>query len=350
MLCRRAVLVLATVLCLLSGGCIETIDFEVERVGNNLVVDGMITDSPGPYTLKLRRTSGQEKISDPVSGASIIITDNLGNSEPYYEVSEGTYRLDGTEVTGVPERTYQIEIELHGILTYRSEPETMPATNAQDSIHYEFDTVETLSPHGVQIEKDVMRVYKETFVPETGDPLYLKWELQGAYKFTEYDFPDFLNAPPPACYVTENPRPQSIFLYDGNELAGGRLKTRVMAERELTYVFYTRYYANLIQYSITPGAYEYWFQVDQAINQSGTIFDVPPSNANSNIYNVDDPGEKVMGYFHAAAVDTTRFFVTQGDLPFRLSNPCRTPNRPHCTGCLEIENSSKEPPFYWLQD
>jgi len=346
---RKLFLAVAVAVFLLNG-CVETIDFDVDRAGNQLVVDGIITDSPGPYRLKLRRTSDQPKITNPVVGATITVTDGEGNREVYYETNDGTYEVAGAEVEGVRGGTYQVEISLRNGKTYRSDLETIPEVTARDSIYYEFDTIKTYSEHGVEIEKEVMRVYKQTFVPESDRTLYLKWTLQGAYKFTEFDFPDFLNAPPRVCYVTETPEPQDIHLYDGSELTGGNLKPQVMAERQLNYAFQTRYYANLIQYSVTARAHTYWVRVDQAVNQAGTIFDVPPANAAGNVYNVNDAGETVLGYFQAAAVDTTRFFVTQNDLPFRIFEHCRTPDRSYCSDCLEIDNSSRQPPFYWLQD
>lgn len=338
-------------LVLLCSSCIETIDFDVERSGSRLVVDGMITDTPGPHTLKLRRTTDEETTSKPLSGALITITDNLGNSESYYEIFDGTYILEGSSVKGVQGRSYSIEITLPNGYTYRSEEETMPTEVAKDSIHYEFDTITELNEYGSSSEKEIVRIIRHTTIPETEQPLYLKWEIEETYKFSEYDFPDPFGRPPPMCYITRYPEPQTIHLLNGRELASGKLAPQTILERNIDYTFYQRHYINLIQYSVTRQAHEYWTEVDQIVNQSGTIFDVPPANAHSNIKNVNDSAEQVFGYFSAAAVDTSRVFLVRAYLPIHISNPCNRQNGPDCVGgCTSIDNSSPQPPYYWLQD
>ncbi len=332
------------------SGCIETIDFDVNRTGDRLVVDGMITDSPGPYQLNLRSTSEREKISDPVSGATILIRDDAGNSEYYFETEDGVYELAGNEVKGIPGRSYSIEIILDDVnRVYQSVPEVMPRTLARDSIYYEFDTIQRLNDYGNSIDVDVIRVMRNTQIQQTSTPMYLKWEIDEVYKFTEYDFPDPFNVPPPSCYITDYPNPQTIHLFDGSELKEGPLEPEIMAERRLDDTFYQIHYMNVIQYSITRKAHDYWKQVDQIVNQSGTVFDLPPANAKSNISNVNDPSETVLGYFHAARVDSSRFFVVRFDLPVNIFNPCSTLNGDNCNGgCQKIKNSSPQPPFYWF--
>lgn len=335
----------------LLNGCIETIDFDVKRTGGRLVVDGTITDSPGPHQLKLRRTAGREKITDPLTGAGIRIEDNLGNSEYYFEKEEGVYELTGHTVKGVPGRSYTLEITIDdGQKIYRSEPEVLPGSLASDSIFYEFDTVQRLNQYGNSIDVNVIRVLRDTRIPQSSKPLYLKWEIEEVFKFTEYDFPDPFNFPPPSCYITDYPNPQTIYLYDGSELSGGTLETEVMTERVLDDTFYQLHYMNVIQYSISQKAHKYWKQVDQIVNQSGTIFDVPPANPHTNITNINDPSETVLGYFQAARVDSSRFFVVRFDLPVNVFNPCSRLNGPDCNGgCRTIKNSRSDPPFYWLK-
>ena len=348
----RILLFMVIVPMIFLNGCVETIDFDVDRTGGHLVVDGMITNAPGPHQIKLRQTADREKISDPLSGATILIKDNLGNSEYLTEVSEGVYEFAGTTLKGTPGQSYSIEITLAGNdSVYRSVPEVMPATLASDSIYYEFDTIQELTESGNSTDVDVIRVLRNTVVPETEFPVYLKWNIDEVYKFTEYDFPDALNKPPPSCYITDYPEAQNIHLYDGSKLDPGIIDTETMAERELDYTFYQLRYINVTQYSITRRAHDYWKQVNQIVNQSGTIFDVPPANAHSNIFNINDPSETVLGYFHAASVDSSRFFVRRSNLPFDVFNPCRTQNGPDCVGgCGRIKNSSPNPPFYWLND
>lgn len=335
----------------LTSGCIDTISFEVERDGGKLVVDGMITDGPGPHEVVLRRTSNMQKISDPVSGALITLTDhNQEKSLWLSEVEAGIYQTPYGQLQGVPGRSYSIKITLPEGQTYRSRPETMPGILVEDQLNYQFDTITSINEYGSKIETEVLRILRDSQVPDTTTPYFIKWKLEETYKFSQYDFPDPFNMPAPYCYVTAYPAPKTIKLLDGSKTEAGTLPPEAMAEREIDYTFYQRHFMNLVQYSISRSAHEYWQQVDQIVNQAGTIFDVPPANPNSNLFNVDDPSEDVFGYFHAARTDTSRFYLLPSDLPIHIRNPCSRPSGPNCQrGCSNFDNSTQDPPWYWLE-
>jgi len=334
---------------LLVAGCIQIINFNVRRQGNRLVVEGTITDKGGPYFLQLRRTSNEEKITDPVSGADIDIFDDHGNSEQYIQYERGKYFLPGNTVKGIPGRTYHLEITLADGSKYRSDPETMPMQIAKDSVYYKFDSIKE---KGNSVEKDVIKVFTDTNIPKntSGKPLYLRWNVEEAYKFTQYDAPDPFNNPPPVCYITDDPNPQNILLYDGSSLDSKNIIGQSVAVREIDNTFYQRHYINVIQYSINRDAYNYWSQVNEVVNSSGTIFDVPPATAEGNVYKVDNSNEKALGYFQATRVDTSRFFLTHADIPFYIPSPCSNSLPNECRNCDAIDNSSHQPPFYWLND
>jgi hypothetical protein len=53
----------------------------------------------------------------------------------------------------------------------------------------------------------------------------------------------------------------------------------------------------------------------------GTLFDPQPSTIYSNIKNINDDSEIVLGYFDASSVTEDRIFITSSDVP-----KLRTPN------------------------
>lgn len=337
---------------ILFGGCTEQINFDIERRSGFLVVDGSIHDGPGPYTLKLSRTTGQGSPTTPVSGASIAIYDEQGNSEFYFEAQGGTYILPGNEVQGSRGGSYYIEID-DGNGIYRSELGTIPGQTASDSAYYEIATEEELSDYGILVEKEVLRVYADTFIPETDSALYLRWDVHELYKYTEYDEPDPFNAPPPYCYVTQYPNPQTVTLFETDEDGGNLLRGNHLSTTEIDFSFYQRHYFNIVLTSTTRRAYEYWQQVDEVVNRAGTIFDVPPATVKGNLYRVGDQEETVLGYFETAIIDTTRFYTLRQDIPFFIGDPCSRSNRNRhyaCSNCLELPYSSKEEPYYWLEE
>ncbi|MGD8428337.1 MAG: DUF4249 family protein, partial [Balneolaceae bacterium] len=241
-----------------------------------------------------------------------------------------------------------IEITLPNGTVYQSRPETMPLDIAKDSVYYKFDSITKSGSSATE----VVRAFTDTDIPAgtAGSPLYLRWDVEEAYKFTEFDYPDPFNNPPPVCYVTDDPEPQKILLFDGSSLDSNNINGQEVVTREIDYTFYQRHYINVIQYSISQKAHRYWSQVDEVVNSSGTIFDVPPATAEGNIFEAGHPDNKALGYFEAARVDTSRFFLVHADLPIFISNPCKNFLRNECTNCMLLDNSSSEPPFYWLND
>ena len=130
-------------------GCVEPFNFRPEEDPTNLlVVDGRITLSrDSSNEVRLSRVSKFGiGLSDPVSGAQIIINDDLGNFEQYVEVSNGLYRLIGSSsVQGMVGGTYFIEIRLSEEKVYRSRPVTMPPVIKPDSLYFELGPEEVIS-------------------------------------------------------------------------------------------------------------------------------------------------------------------------------------------------------------
>lgn len=344
----------AILVMLFANSCIETIDFDTDRTGNQLVVDGIITDDEGPYTLTLSQTSFQGSATIPLKGAAVTIFDQDGNQENYIETEEGIYTLFGNKVKGKRGGTYYIQITLGNGTTYRSEPETIPIVIAKDSMYLEITTKEEFSDSGVLVEKDVINTFVNTTIPETEKPLFLRWKLEEVYSFREFDNPNPLAPPPGFCFVTRFSTPQDIFLFSGEKSDATQISDQLLTTSVIDFTYHRRHYFNAILYSTTKEAYEYWTQVDQVVNSTGTIFDVPPATPRSNLLNVNDESEAVLGYFEASIADTTRIFTLRSDVGKFIPDPCSnrqdTFGRPFCFNCLELPFSTKEMPGYWLED
>lgn len=337
---------------LLLSGCIESIDFDTERTGNQLVVDGRITNKPGPHQLKLSITGQDNNTPLPVSGATVILFDDMGNSEPYIEDSEGVYLYYGHSIQAVPGHSYHIEIQLPDGRTYQSRPELMPTVIARDSVYYKIGTIEEVRG-GHVYENESIEIFFDSDIPRSTDPLFLRWSVHGLFKFTEYDYPDPFHAPPAFCYAYHFPNPQKISLFSSENSDANRIDSQLLAAKKIDFTFYQRHYFNVVQTSVTRGAYRYWEQADQVINSIGTIFDVPPALPRGNVFNINNSEDVALGYFEAALTDTVRFFTLRGDFPVYLGNPCARPYgnlHPACYNCQELPHSTKEEPFYWLQD
>ncbi len=370
-----------TAVSILLWGCVDQIEFESEGVARILVVDGRISNSRGPHSLKLGITTGittsPDKIATPIEGADITIFDNLGNKEDYFEIEPGIYLLQGNIVKGIPGVEYFIEITLPNGSKFRSVPEIMPGEiEITDSVILEFGKEDYISDAGILTSRNVVKVLLDSQIPETTNPVFLRWHAEESYQLNPTQFPEVFYAPfpppfpLPPCYITEFPSLRRLPLFNGSKFSTGVLDDFHLYSRELDFSFQDRHYFNVIRSTISFNAMDYWEKLDRTANRVGSIFDAPPSPVQGNIYKIDDPGVAVLGFFEAIVTDTTRRFTIIFDLPIfiksckwdgppinkypdRCLNCLLPPDRnltrfPYqCLNCLLIPGSSLTRPSYW---
>ena len=63
------------------------------------------------------------------------------------------------------------------------------------------------------------------------------------------------------------------------------------------------------QYSLNEDEYLYWEKFQNITEQVGGLYDIIPSSVPSNVYCLDDPNEKVLGYFSVSANSSKRIFI-----------------------------------------
>lgn len=116
----------------LLASCQKVIDVDLNSKDPQIVIEGNITDQPGPYVVSVTKTVNfSESNSFPgVSGATVTIADDLGNSETLTELSPGIYQTSTTQ--GSPGRTYTLTVVTDG-KTYTAQSK-MPANIPLDSL------------------------------------------------------------------------------------------------------------------------------------------------------------------------------------------------------------------------
>src|SRR5512136_3002611 len=81
---------------LIIAGCIEKFTPEIQGTNYLLVVNGLITDQPEVYTVKLAWSIPLgEKISVPLAGCDVSVHDDLGHVYQFIEsATPGIYNSD----------------------------------------------------------------------------------------------------------------------------------------------------------------------------------------------------------------------------------------------------------------
>ena len=155
------------ILPLILYACTKVINVNLNDAAPQIVVEGIITNTPGPYQVQITKTVNFDASNSfpPVSGAIVKISDNGGIIQDVLtESSPGIYTTH--TIQGIPGHTYQLNITV-GTQTY-SATSTMPQPVTLDSISFQ---------HTSRVNKIDINT-----VPNYLDPINIK----NYYSFTQY--------------------------------------------------------------------------------------------------------------------------------------------------------------------
>jgi len=328
--------VVGCVLLILVGttGCVDALSPDVDAPRPApLVVDGSVTDGPGPHHVRVTRASAFEQSSDGairgVSGAVVTITDETtGRRVRLTEARPtGTYRTEEGELTGVPGRAYHLQVTLPDGAVIRSETEIMPEPVAIDSAQAVY--VAEPSP-GFEIRVSG---------PEpAGPPNYYRWSVRSTFEAPVLPEP---MTPPFFCWaddgIGKDVAVRSDRLIDGERIAEERVRfVEAGAKTALAYQ------VDVTQRTLTPGAFAFWTQIEEQVEDVGDPFAPPPSPVRGNLRNETTPEERVLGYFSAAGATRATVCINARTDPEAPNVPFRDSDNP----CAREEVSFQRP-AYW---
>jgi len=285
--------------------CIESYSPELEEE-NVLVVDGMINNLPGPYTIRLNFSSDPYRLTtSAVTGASISIIEEDGIEEELSEVAEGVYETSATGIQGVAGRKYKISIQTTAGKIYESPFQLLREAPPIGSVDAE---VEVRFFESTEIETPGYQFYLNTSPPETEQDYFL-WLQKGTYKYvspyilayiydgelTPVDDPFEFKT----CYGTHVVN-QVVTLSTknlGNDLIR---KIPLSFLRADTRFLSTRYSLLVEQHIVSKETYTYWNNIEKQVDALGSLYATQPFQIKGNITNIDDPDEEILGYFVVA--------------------------------------------------
>jgi hypothetical protein len=116
------------------ASCTKEIDIDLNTSSPQLVIEGNISDMPGPYTVKLSKTVNfsDSNTYPPVTGALVIISDNTGVTDTLTETVSGSYQTQ--RITGIQGNTYTLTVVTEG--KQYDAVSTMPYKVNLDSIQF----------------------------------------------------------------------------------------------------------------------------------------------------------------------------------------------------------------------
>ena len=254
------------------NSCQEVVSIDLNKADPHIVIEGIISDQPGPYAVKVSKTGNYFESSlyfPSVAGAQIVVMDDKGQLDTLKEVDQGTYF--STTLKGITGRTYSMSVINEG-KTYTASS-YMPAKILIDSIY---------------------AVKRNGFRSEPGYDIYVM----------------FKDPPEPGNYYRLNARSSTLIpadsidgrryrlytdkLTNGNEMterirAGGKVQSGDTITLELL--------------SIDKAAYDYFSTMRDILSSDRSPTSLSPANPNTNLTNGS------LGYFAAFAMDTKKIII-----------------------------------------
>ena len=349
----RSVLVFALFL-VLTVSCIDRLDFLGETKEGQLVIYGLFTDVDERQVVTVSRTALSGLAPRGVPNAKVTVVSTSGARYPYTSLKTGEYELVGFRA--IEGLSYALEVVVDGKV-YLSKYEKVPELEAEDVLSFTFEN----EPFRTDKPEYVFKVFSETKLPDTRDPIYLRWTIEETYLWPLAWLRGTGIPPPqpPPCFISDVIEPNRINLFDGSGTST-RNSTILLGRRSVDNSFQYPFFVTVKQLSITRDAYNYWERIKIVINNQGSLFDIPPAPVNGNIFNVNDSEETVLGYFEVAKTTTSRIYTTNADVPFYLLDPCQfIPSTPddaypsECRSCAaraQGRSWTTKAPVWWKYD
>jgi hypothetical protein len=106
---KRYPVISALLICMFTS-CQKVVTLDLKTVAPQIVIQGDVTNAPGPYTITINQTVNfyADNNFPAVSGAAVKITDDLGVVDSLFETSPGMYTTQF--IQGRPGGTYTLTV------------------------------------------------------------------------------------------------------------------------------------------------------------------------------------------------------------------------------------------------
>jgi hypothetical protein len=363
--------VISLFLIFLTAACVDRVFLDIPVPDNYaVVVDGMITDQPGPYKVELTKAfdiESKNSFKAYISARRVTISDNAGNSEDLTQISQGVYQTDPNGIQGVVGRVYKLRVEMLDGRVYESKPDSMAPPGNLENVYFNY--VETNNSDGTtNYGFDVL------FDSDAGglNSYYFLWKFVGTYQvetnpelYTVSCGEARCPAPLPcSAYILgqsglEEVKPCECCLCwvnffndlpvvsDNQFNQNGKfigVKAAYVPINQWTFLF--KVHAEVQQLSISRNAFNFWNAIRTQKQAVSNIFQPVTGKIPTNLVQVSGTPGPIEGIFFAASVATKSVFITPMDVP----DPNVIPEQdlPYPNSCLTLfPFSTTTMPTYW---
>lgn len=324
----------ACVVAAILNSCTEIYVPNINTDKEALVVEGLITDSDGPYTVKLSQaqlyTSDESDTETSIAyGAAVTITDNDNYVYPLTETSAGVYVTDNS-FKAVVGKKYQLHITTKDGVEYESSSERLLAPESYDSIRaftttqdYVDVNSDVVNVKGADVRMNLFTNYS------SADSVYAcRFETQLVYQYW-YTYRDRdINGNEIMTYHWVNFGWKKFMLNTTNNITEEKSPSASPAinNHSLCFVPYDAlnygliiptptiiYYLKVKQYSMNHDSYRFYEAANDQLSAGDKLFDPISSQLYGNIKCVTDSSKLALGLFEVSSVKYHAFVLELTD-------------------------------------
>lgn len=313
-----------------------------------IVIESTITNQNKTHEVKVTRAYKlDEKSPTFETGAVVFVTDNIGNK---YDFKQNTDKYTSVNTFQVaPDRQYQLHVKTKDGRSYISTTEKLPQQTEISSV--EANKVTKNNQLGVEITVNS--------TDPTNNSHYYRYEYEETYKIVAPKYSPIKAVPvyfaagsyPPGKVVLEertenvricysNQNSNELLLTSTSDLSEDKVSNFPVRFIASTDPIIRNRYSILVKQYVQSLAAHTFFETLQEISKSGSILSqTQPGFFYGNIKAVDNPGEKVIGYFDVSSYSEKRLFFNFTD----VLNGEPIPKYPYtCPSEFATEDEAKE--------
>lgn len=316
---RNLLIIIAFVLAF--AGCKERYDPEIESPHTGyLVVEGFINSSNEKTIIHLSRTL---KLVDsvfykPERRAHMVVEGDNNDRFILQESAAGVY-ISAQPLPLNISAKYRLKISTQGN-EYASEYSPVNRTSPIDSISWKREF------NGVQL-------YVHTHDDKTNEKSYYRWQFNETWEIrssnmsnlqviydkdkkplkVDYKYPD-QSYNDSIFYCWQYFNSSNLILGSTERLEKNVMQHPITSIPPRSIKLGVLYSIEIKQYGMSKKAYDFYLQMKKNTEQLGSIFDAQPSELNSNITNLNDPSEIVIGFVEVNDMQAKRLFIARSQV------------------------------------
>jgi hypothetical protein len=361
-------LILITIIFFITG-CVDRINVEVGVGATPIVVDGHISNQPGPYRIELAKAieiDAKLSVRNLISAKKITIADNLGFTEELTQSEPGIYWTKVGGIQGEVGKAYKLRIELLDGRIYESKFDTLRQAGNLDKVYFDFksEVVNDATHYGFDIFFDSNLGEKNDF--------HFLWKFIGTYQvqsnpelFTQSCGESICPKPRPCSgyIVSESGSIEQVapcecctcwvslvndlpVISDNQFVKAGKFEGIKIGYVPLdSWIFLKKVHVEVQQQSLSKAAFAFWKAVLSQKAAGSSLFQPITGKIPGNFVQIAGPIGNIEGIFYATGINSKTTYINRIDVPDQRL--LTDPDLPFKDSCIKFGNATNIKPTFW---